>query len=676
MMSATPSAPDAQDDIAVIGLACLFPGAPDLGTFWRNIVEKRSAITDPPPEAWDPDLYYDVHSSENDRVYCKKGGYLGPLAYFDPLEHGIMPRAVEGGEPDQWLALHVARQALRDAGYTDLGAYRERAALILGKGTYANRGTISVVHHGVVVDYTLELLKSIHPELTDEDLRLVRQDLKRRLPRFDSETAPALIPNVTVGRIANRLDMMGPSYTVDAACASSLVAIDIATKGLRHGEYDVALVGGMQVATPLPVLSLFCQLKALSATGTIRPFDKDADGTLLSEGVGIAVLKRRSDAERDGDRIYAFVKGTGVASDGRAVSVLAPRVEGEELALRHAYEAARVDPRTVGLIEAHGTATLVGDAVEVEALGRVFGERTGLPHCALGSVKSMIGHTMPAAGIAGFIKSALALYHKVLPPTINVTEPSPRLKLERTPFYINSETRPWIHGGATSPRRAGVNSFGFGGINAHVILEECPQAPAQKTLEASWETEAFILTGRSRAEVIALGAQVLALASAIPESRLADLAFSINTQAEASASVDVVLGIVASSVEDLARKLRRALARLADDGCKKIKDVGGIYFFQEPLARQGGLAFLFPGEGAQYVNMLADLCRHFPEVRSSFDEMDRQFAGDPRGYVLSDVVFPGLPSPSRRGQKRSAVSGRWTRRSRRSTRPTTRCTRC
>ena len=222
------------DDIAVVGLGCLYPGAPDVPTFWRNIVSKQCAITNPPPEAWDDSLYYDVGSEENDRVYCRKGGYLGPLAYFDPLDHGIMPRAVEGGEPDQWLALHVARQAMRDAGYTDGVPHPERAALILGKGNYANRGTISVVYHGVVVDYTLQLLKSIHPELTDDDLRLVRADLKRHLPRFDAETAPALISNVSVGRIANRLDLMGPSYTIDAACASSLLAIDSAAKGLRQ----------------------------------------------------------------------------------------------------------------------------------------------------------------------------------------------------------------------------------------------------------------------------------------------------------------------------------------------------------------------------------------------------------------------------------------------------------
>jgi acyl transferase domain-containing protein len=186
----------------------------------------------------------------------------------------------------------------------------------------------------------------------------------------------------------------------------------------------------------------------------------------------MVVLKRREDAIRDGDKVYALLKSVGVASDGRAQSVLSPRVEGEELAIRRAYDAAGISPDSVGLIEAHGTGTTVGDAVEVEALGRVFGPRGRTPSCALGTVKSMIGHLIPAAGIAGLIKTALALHHKVLPPTLRCDNPNPRLGLNQTPFYISREARPWIHG-AKTPRRAAVNAFGFGGINAHAVLEEC-----------------------------------------------------------------------------------------------------------------------------------------------------------------------------------------------------------
>ncbi|MCB0233552.1 MAG: polyketide synthase, partial [Anaerolineae bacterium] len=273
-----------------------------------------------------------------------------------------------------------------------------------------------------------QVLQSLHPEYGDDEMRLVRDELKRKLPPFDAATAPGLVPNIAAGRIANRLDLMGPSYTVDAACASSLIAVEIALRDLLTGRYDLALVGGAQVTTPIPILTLFSQLGALSHQEQIRPFDEGADGTILSEGIGMLVLKREQDALRDGDRIYAVIKGVGSSSDGRAMSVLTPRLEGEVLALHMAYENAGIDPATVGLIEAHGTGTLVGDATEIEALTTVFGQRQGqVPHCALGTVKSMIGHTMPAAGVAGIIKAALALHHKVLPPTIHCENPNPKL---------------------------------------------------------------------------------------------------------------------------------------------------------------------------------------------------------------------------------------------------------
>lgn len=631
-------------DIAIIGMACMFPAAPDLDTFWQNIVSKVDAITDPPPEAWDSDIFYDPDSNENDRVYCKKGGYLGSVAHFNPLQHGVMPRSVEGGEPDQWLALQVARDALADAGYPDGPPERHRTAVILGKGTYINRGNLTMVQHSLMVDQTLQVLKALLPELSEEALQLIRQDLKRGLPPFNTETAGAMVPNIVAGRIANKLDLMGPSYTVDAACASSLVAVEIAVRGLREREFDMALVGGVQVTTPIPILTLFSQLKALSFREQIRPFDKDADGTILGEGLGIVVLKRLEDAKRDGDRIYAIIKGVGTASDGRGQAVLAPRVEGEELALRRAYEDADISPRTVGLIEAHGTATLVGDATEVKALTRVFGQPEGeQPWCALGTVKSMIGHAMPAAGIAGLIKAALALYHRVLPPTLNVDQPSPRLELAKTPFYINTETRPWVHGANGVPRRAGVNAFGFGGINAHVILEEHP-VPDESALQSRhlhWDTEVCILRGASRADLIRQGQELQRLLQAQPEVALKDLAYTLNVHSSTpNVPSPLSLAIVASSLEDLQQKLDQALKRLSDPSTRQIKTRNGVYFFAEPLGRQGKLAFLFPGEGAQYVNMLADLCMHFPEVRRVFDDIDRAYADHPRGFVPSDVIFP------------------------------------
>jgi acyl transferase domain-containing protein len=459
-------------DIAIVGMACLFPGAADLAGYWENILAKVDAVGDPPP-GWGDDMVYDPDVDRGDRIYCRRGGFLRDLTRFDPIEYGVMPIAVDGAEPDHFLALRMAHDALADAGYLDRPFPRDRTAVILGRGEYFNRGNVTALQHGFIVDQTLRVLRDLHPEYTAGEIDGLRKELRASLPPFNAETAPGLVPNVVCGRIANRLDLMGPNYTVDAACASSLIAVDLGMRELQAGRCDLALVGGVHATTPPIVFMVFCHLNALSRRGEIRPFARDADGTILGEGMGMVVLKRRADAERDGDRIYAVIRGVGVASDGRALGVLAPRVEGEEMALRRAYAAAGVEPRSVGLVEAHGTGTPVGDATEIQALTRVFGARAGsYPRCALGSVKSMIGHAMPAAGAAGLVKAALALHHRVLPPTLHAEEPDPRLELERTPFYLCTQPRPWIHGGADGPRRAGVNSFGFGGINAHLILEE------------------------------------------------------------------------------------------------------------------------------------------------------------------------------------------------------------
>jgi acyl transferase domain-containing protein len=456
-------------DVAIIGAACTYPNASNLREYWENIISKVDSISDPPPD-WDPESCFDPEQGDPE-AYGKRGGYLGKLASFEPLQFGVMPRAVDGGEPGQFLALRTAHDALADAGCLDHPFDRERTEVILGHGTFLNRGSVTALQHCQLISQTLRILKQLHPEYTPDELSELRAQLKASLPPFNTDTAPALVPNMVAGRIANRLDLMGPNYTVDAACASSLIAVQQAVRDLQNGQCDLVITGGIHASTPPIVVLGFCMLGAISRRQQLRPFDKGADGTMLGEGVGMLVLKRRLDAERDQDRIYAVIKGVGTSSDGRAVGLLAPRLEGEELALRRAYEDAGVEPRSVGLIEAHGTGTPVGDATEIEALGRVYGRSENGPWCGLGSVKSMISHTMEASGAAGLIKTALALHHKVLPPTLHCEQPIEELEQDQTPFYANTETRPWIHASAT-PRRAAVSSFGFGGINAHVILEE------------------------------------------------------------------------------------------------------------------------------------------------------------------------------------------------------------
>ena len=241
-------------------MACLYPGAADVDAYWRNILGKVDSTSEPPPESWDPDVYYDPEFADHDRTYCQRGGYLGDLATFEPLRYGVPPVSV-GGEPDQWLALRIAHEALRDAGATELpDEIRARTAVILGKGTYLNGGNAIAVQRGLVVGQTIDLLRRLHPEHSEEFLEALRAEMQQSLPALGPETVPGLIPNIIVGRIANRLDLMGPAYTIDAACASSLVAIQHAVNGLLAGDCDLALTGGAQVWMPVATMNLFCRL--------------------------------------------------------------------------------------------------------------------------------------------------------------------------------------------------------------------------------------------------------------------------------------------------------------------------------------------------------------------------------------------------------------------------------
>jgi acyl transferase domain-containing protein/phosphopantetheinyl transferase len=623
-------------DIAIIGMGCVFPGAANMRQYWENILHKVDAVGDPPP-GWEQELFWDPDSTETDRTYCKRGGYLGDLAEFDPFAYGVLPSAVDGCEPDHFMALRVAHDALADSGPTDISKCKERTAVILGRGTYVNRGNGAAMQQGVMIEATLRILKQLHPEHTAEELKIIKDHLRQSAPQFQSDTASGLVPNIITGRIANRLDLMGPNYLVDAACASSLVAVQHGMQELQSGRCDLVLAGGVHANTSPVLVMIFSQLKALSRKGVMRPFDSAADGTLLGEGVGVVVLKRIAEAERDGDKIYAVLKGVGVASDGRAKGVLAPRIDGEITAIERAYHSSGVDPATVGLIEAHGTSTPVGDATECEALRKVFGtRRSESPRCALGSVKSMISHTMPASGMAGLIKSALALHHKVLPPTLHVENPNPKLGLEDSNFYLNTETRPWIHGFTSHPRRAGINAFGFGGINAHAILEEYRGPNQQAWQQHDWDSELFVMSAPTREALVVEAKRVQQVVESHANLNLKDFAWSLNHKGFGAER----LAIVATSREDLLAKLARAVTKLADEKAKQLRDIEGIYWFRDKLADKAKIAFIFPGEGSQYQNMLADLAIHFPEVREVFDLMDRAFEKHPRGYLTSDVMFP------------------------------------
>jgi acyl transferase domain-containing protein/phosphopantetheinyl transferase (holo-ACP synthase)/acyl carrier protein len=655
--------PAVRGDVAIIGMACTYPGARNLGEFWDNVVHERDCTSEVDPQRWDPDIFFDPDPTNLDRVYCKRGGYLPPRFAFNPLRYGTMPKAVTGAEPDQFLVLRCVHEAMEDAGYTDRPIDGRRTSFVLGRGNYLGAGLAGILQRGQLCEQTLRILAKVQPDLSARDLQAIKEAIRGHVPSHGPETAPGLIPNISSGRVANRLDLMGPNFCVDAACASSLIATELAVRDLLTGRCDLVLAGGVHIFTGVPFLQVFAAMGALSQTGVIRPFDRDSDGTLSGEGVGVLVLKRLGDAVADGDRIYAVIKGVGTSSDGRAMSVAAPRVEGEELAMRRALEMSGIDPQTLGMIECHGTGTPIGDPAEVEAMHRVLGLcPNGPPTCAIGSIKSNIGHAMPAAGAAGLIKTALSLYHGVLPATLNCRQPLGAIAKPGSRLYVNTRTRPWIHGRTDAPRRAGVSAFGFGGINAHVLLEEyaaessrpdvrrattrsaaragnvhAVTANAAPTLLRDWDCEVVIVEADTAGALATAAHRLRDYACSVDRVPLRDIAFTCNTSLTGRACR---LAVVAETPADLAGKLDRAAQRFADPACRQIKDTKGIYYFGDSPIRHGKLAFLFPGEGAQYVNMLSDLCIHFPEVRGCFEAADRAVHRPDRIPPSADIFPP------------------------------------
>ncbi|MFG2941998.1 SDR family NAD(P)-dependent oxidoreductase [Streptomyces sp. NPDC048282] len=571
-------------DIAIVGMACMFPQAPDLATFWANVVAGHDAVTEVPPERWDPAVHHADGSTTS-----KWGGFLPPIP-FDPLSYGIPPASLGHIEPVQLLALEAARRALDDAGYGDRGRGfdRSRTSVVFGAeagSDLSNAGTLRAV------------LPSYYGK--------VPEGLEDQLPRLTEDSFPGMLANVISGRIANRLDLGGANFTVDAACASSLAAVDVACKELTAGTSDVVLCGGADLHNGINDYVLFSSVHALSPTGRSRAFDGSADGIALGEGVACVVLKRLADAERDGDRVYGVVKGLGSSSDGRSLGLTAPRPEGQRAALLRAYRNAGISPARVGLVEAHGTGTVVGDRTELTILSEVFAE-AGAENasCALGSVKSQIGHTKCAAGLAGLIKTTLALHTGVKPPTLHLERPNPAWTEDDSPFAFHTEARPWA--APAAERVAGVSAFGFGGTNFHVVLEAYDGAvPPEQGLDA-WPAELFLFRGRDE-KAAHRGVEELLRAAETGSWRLRDLALAAARRADASPE-PVRAAVVADDVAGLAGQLRRVLAGERDPRA-------GIHPADAPQDADAKVAFLFPGQGSQRPGMLADVLIAFPELQ-------------------------------------------------------------
>ena len=464
---------DTSKDIAIVGMSVFFPGAKTLGKFWCNLVDGVDSIIDAPPDVIEPFFFGAKDNKSPDKFYCHRGGFT-PHAIVDPVRYGIMPVTAEGSDPDQLMSLMLAEDALLDAGVFQKGISLDQASIIIGRGTFAG---MPQVRGGGVVRYSNELVNIIHhalPDVSMSDLAKVKKEYQEYFGRYQADTATSTIPNLPASGVANYFNMHGPAYLIDAACASGIIALEHGIQLLHSGQSDIAIIGSLHSVQNAVFWSAFTLMGALSYKGVIAPFSKDADGLLIGQGAGYLVIKTLQRAIDDEDRIYAVVKGTASGSDGGGHSVLVTNTEGQSAVIRRAWERARMDPTNIGYVEAHGTGTPVGDATEAQTLAQIFGDSTQ-PKAYVGSVKSNIGHLMPAAGMAGLIKTALALYHRRIPPTLHCENPSDALLASR--FLPPQETIDWEESGL--PLIAGVDAFGFGGINSHAVLtayEEPPKA--------------------------------------------------------------------------------------------------------------------------------------------------------------------------------------------------------
>jgi len=448
--------------IAIVGIGAVMPEAGDAKTFWQNIKNSRYSITEARPERWDIKKYYDPDPKAPDKSYTKIGGWVHDFD-FEPLKWKmpIPPKVSDQMDFTQKWAIMGAREALMDFGYPERKLNQERTAVIFGN---AMSGDIHLYSAARILFPEIEeqlinakTFSGLSAEQRKNILEELRTNVGNRYMPITEDTMPGELSNIVAGRIAALYDFKGPNYITDAACASAMAAMSAAIEGLEQHDYDSVLTGGIDANMSASSYIKFCKIGALSATGT-RPYDHGADGFVMGEGAAVFLLKRLTDAERDGDKIYAVIRGVGGSSDGKGKGITAPNPAGQKFAIQRGWENAGVSPTTAGMIEGHGTSTRVGDAGELAALNLVFDELNLKPGTiGLGSVKSNIGHLKAAAGSAGVFKMAMALHEKVMPPSLNFKNPNQTIDFNKTPFYVNTELRPWDLNGH-EVRRGGVSS--------------------------------------------------------------------------------------------------------------------------------------------------------------------------------------------------------------------------
>ncbi len=654
--------------IAIVGLGAILPDAPNARAFWENILAKRYSITETPPERWLISDYYDPDPGAPDKTYSKIGGWVRGFK-FDWQRFRIPPRVAAAMDEGQQWAVTIAADALADYGFPDRPLNTENTGVILGT---AMGGELHYLTNQRVIfpEYARYLsntpaFQALPPDVRAAILAQFHAEMDRTLPPVTEDSMPGELPNIVAGRVANVLNLRGPNFITDAACASTFAAVAAAVEMLSEGHVDAVITGGVDRNMGPSTFVKFCKIGALSATGT-RPFGDGADGFVMGEGAAAFVLKRLADAERDGDTIYAVIRGVGASSDGKGKGITAPNPVGQVYAVERAWRHAGLDPATATLVEAHGTSTRVGDVTEVESLAKVFGgaERGRI---GLGSAKSNIGHLKAGAGAAGLLKAVFAIHEKILPPTLNCERPNPNIDFNATPFYLLNEAREWERPG-NAPRRAGVSAYGFGGTNFHVVLEEYIPGMIRTEPQRYQGVEVPNPGGGSGGS----SGHYTAPAKVAQKPPLRGiLALGADTPAELSARLDEVLRkvqegwtppVAAPDPAEL-RKAERLVIDFADhadllDKLTKARKAANLNApaAWKPLAAQGifrgsgkapgKVAFLFPGQGSQYLNMGRELAKVSPAVAAVFAEADRVMTPI-LGRPLTDYLFVESDDPQR-----------------------------
>jgi 8-amino-7-oxononanoate synthase len=610
--------------IAIVGMACRFPGAPNVSRYWQLIREGRHAFGPPPADRWSHDAFFSDVQRAADRYYAPHGAFVDDVRRFAALEFGIPPRRVEVMDPQQRFVLEASWHAIQDAGYAPaidrasdaasrpgtLGRAldRRRVGTFLGLSCTEYRSLMSTR----VVAAMMASGELGHGAESAEEARRMA-DAVNRVAQTRAFSAAGALGNMSAAVVAQELDLGGPAFTVDAACASALVAIHDAVTYLRDGQIDAAVAGGVYLNLSPENLIAFSRIGAISAKGVCRPFDAEADGFVQGEGVGMVMLKRLEDAVRDHDRVYAVIRGSGCNNDGRGDGPMSPRGEGQEAVIAQAWADAGITGDQIGYVEAHGTGTSVGDKTELGALRAMINasrrESVSAAPVPLGSAKANVGHTMSAAGVAGLIKAVLALHHKTIPPLANWVAPHPLHQLDDGTFSVPTVATPWR---SVTPRRATVSSFGFGGTNGHLVLEEAPGARSIPTSRGRifvgarpaepLHTLPGLLVVTSADDGALLGKHCAELAATVGEAGdLASVAHTLNLGRKRRA---VRVAIVARTLDELAARFQRAADALAKDpGTRGALDRDTVL---GDAAMPVPVAFLCPGQGMQKVGMLRE----------------------------------------------------------------------